>query len=52
MADEIEIRCPYCNSRDLSKIPTQVGENAASTSINYKCQMCGRTFSKTPPKPE
>jgi DNA-directed RNA polymerase subunit RPC12/RpoP len=47
--ESIEIRCPYCNSRDLSKVPTQAGESAESTSVTYRCQMCTRTFSKTVP---
>ena len=43
MADDV--KCPYCSSKDLSKIPAPAG--ASSTSITYKCQMCHRTFSKS-----
>lgn len=39
-----EIRCPFCHSKDLSKLPS---EEEKPVSIAYKCQMCGRTFSKT-----
>ena len=50
MPDEaVEVRCPYCHSKDLSVIPSVVGSGVSSNVITYKCQMCRRTFSKTPP---
>jgi len=50
MADDV--KCPYCSSKDLSKIPVSSGESTTTTSIAYKCQMCHRTFSRTAPKAE
>ncbi len=46
-----EVKCPYCNSKDLSKIPVPAGA-APSTTITYRCQMCSRTFNKISPKVE
>nr|QBM02229.1 hypothetical protein [uncultured archaeon] len=43
MADEVEVKCPYCNSKDLSVVPAAT----LSTTVTYRCQMCRRIFSKS-----
>jgi len=48
MADDI--KCPFCSSKDLTRLPAVAGADTPPISIIYKCHVCHRTFSKTAPK--